>query len=477
VNLDQPVLQFTDTDAVTHRHLTEGVFVFGQTGSGKTSGPGEALAQAMLRHGYGFLVLCAKRDEKDLWLRRAHAAGRLADVRVFGVEHSHRTNILSYALRPAGTRAGGLADNAVALLMALLEARDRQGGGHGEQQFWQSSAKQQLCCGIALLCLAGVPVTFEALERLTNSAPYSPAEVTSPEWQKSSFLSSLLDKIADRGESLSAIEKNDAALVIAYWLSKFPRMDDRTRSGILATVQSIIWPFQIGPVAELCGTETNLTPEDVFRGRIVILDLPIKEYHDAGLFAQTAWKLLFQRAAEARALDEFPRPVCLYVDEAHTFLTGYDTLFQATARSSRVATVYLTQNIDSVRARFAAATGKAEAEGLLGNFNLKVFCANDHVATNRWAADLIGQEWITRSNVNANFGEGGGIGASTNEQQRHLVPPITFMRLKKGGPENGSLVDAIVFRSGRPFSATGTNHLRMAFPQGRIPTTILGGSS
>src|ERR1035438_4997174 len=55
---------------------------------------------------------------------------------------------------------------------------------------------------------------------------------------------------------------------------------------------------------------------------------------------------------------------------------------QATARSARVATVLMTQNLDSLQSQI----GKMETEALLGNFNTKIFCANDHVASNEWAA-------------------------------------------------------------------------------------------
>ena len=44
----------------TFGHSFEGLFVSGATGSGKTSGTGRATARAMLRAGYGGLVLCAK---------------------------------------------------------------------------------------------------------------------------------------------------------------------------------------------------------------------------------------------------------------------------------------------------------------------------------------------------------------------------------------------------------------------------------
>jgi type IV secretory pathway TraG/TraD family ATPase VirD4 len=131
----------------------------------------------------------------------------------------------------------------------------------------------------------------------------------------------------------------------------------------------------------------------------------------------------------------------------------------------------LTQNKDSLRSRFRGPSGDAEAEALLGNFNLKVFTCNDHTPTNEWAARLCGEEWQTRSNVNTSLRDDGNLSAGTNEQRRFLVEPLRFMRLKKGGPENQGIVESIVFRSGRPFTATGHNHLTTHFRQdGSAPT-------
>jgi type IV secretory pathway TraG/TraD family ATPase VirD4 len=170
-------------------------------------------------------------------------------------------------------------------------------------------------------------------------------------------------------------------------------------------------------------------------------------------------------AAERRDLKKYPLPVALYIDEAHLFLTDYTPLFQATARSAQVSTVMCTQNLDSIRARFPHHTGNAEAENLLGNFNLKIFCAQDHFATNEWSAKLCGEVWQTRTNVNTSFGQDGNMGAGTTDQRRLLIDPIEFVKLRKGGPDNECKVDGIVFLSGRPFAATGTNHVRVSFPQ------------
>ena len=263
---------------------------------------------------------------------------------------------------------------------------------------------------------------------------------------------------------LTVSEKIDLNVAIEYWLNEYPTTEEKTRSGVRATAKSLTFPFELNLLATLFGGESNCFPEGCSRdGAIVLLDLPVKEYPE-GAAAQILYKTVWQRAMERRDVSKEPRPVFIFTDEYQNFVTAYDPLFQATARSSRVATVVMTQNLDSIVSRFPASTGKAEAQALLGNFNLKVFCANDHVGTNEWAAKMIGEEWLTRHNVSTTLGEDGRVTAGTNEQRRFLLDPIKFMRLLKGGRENDAKVQAVCFRSGRPFS-NNRNHVTVNFNQ------------
>lgn len=461
---DRPLYQFTDADAFAVKDSFEGVAVFGATGSGKSSGPGKTLALAMLRAGFGFLVLTPKRGEAEMWIEYCRLAGRDEDLRLFGPGHPYRFNALNYLYKAPDGRGQGLTDNCVAAIMQLAELRDRNRGTGGDSQFWYDSAKQLLCSAIDLLGLAGEPVSFSGIAKVITDAAYSPEEVQSKEWQARSLLNALIDKATGRTD-LSEVARTDLGVAIEYWLATFPRMDDRTRSGITATVSSVIYSFQRGHLAQLFDTTTNLSPEDSFRGAVIVLDIPVKEYLELGQAAQVLFKLLWQRAVERRDPDKYPRPVSLFADEAQLFLTSHDALFQATARSAKVASVLLTQNIDAIRERLPANSAKTAADALLGNFHTKVFCSNDHVGTCEWAAKLVGEEWQTRSNVSASLGGEGSMSAGTVESRRFLVDPIEFSRLAKGGPEAGGRVEAIVYRSGAPFAATGTNHLTVAFPQ------------
>jgi type IV secretory pathway TraG/TraD family ATPase VirD4 len=457
----RPLLHLAENDPFTVAHSFEHLFGTGQTGGGKTTGPGQAFALAMLRHGYGFLVTTTKPGEAQQWVEWARLAGREDDVRIFSPQEPWRFSLLDYCYRQGGSRGAGETDNVVALLGELLEFKNRNGTASGDHQFWIDMAKKVLGHIIDLLACAGEPISFGGINKVLQSLPYSLEEVRSKEWQDSSFTNQLVDR-AIASSKLSAIQQKDLGLGIEYLLSVVPRMDDRLRSGIIASLDSIIYPFMRGQLGNLCGGEkSTLTPEDSFAGAIIILDVPIKEFHQTGQFIQVLWKRLWQQAAEKRDLEKFLRPLCLFSDEAQNFVTRYDPLFIATARSARIATVLMTQNLDGLQ----SAIGKSETEALLGNFNTKVFCCNAHVATNEFAAKTIGQHWGLSGSVNMSLGGQGGMSGGSNEQLKYRVEPAEFIGLKSGGEENNCLVEAIIFRSGRPFRATNSNHLRAVFSQ------------
>jgi len=109
-------------------------------------------------------------------------------------------------------------------------------------------------------------------------------------------------------------------------------------------------------------------------GKIVILDLPQKEFNELGVYAQALFKFSWQRSVERRKPVWNTRPVFLWADESQFFCNSYDVLFQTTARSARVATVYLTQNIPNYHLALGGSR-RAEpfVESLLGNLNTKIF--------------------------------------------------------------------------------------------------------
>ncbi len=122
-SLDAPLLDLSGNgaDYWTVRDSFEHTLIFGGTGSGKTSGSGSAIAYALLRAGYGGLVLCAKPDEADRWEAYAHANGRTASVIRLTPGGHYRFGFIDYLMSLPAELGGGLVDNVVDAFMTILE--------------------------------------------------------------------------------------------------------------------------------------------------------------------------------------------------------------------------------------------------------------------------------------------------------------------------------------------------------------------
>lgn len=437
----------------------EGVQIFGATGSGKSSGSGQALARAFLECGLGGLVLTAKNDEVLSWQRYAKAAGRETDLLIVGPDSPYRFNFLRYELKRAGSGAGHT-ENLVNLFCSVLEAAERkQGSGGGQDAYWQRTLKQLLRNAIDLAVLSLDDVDLPSLYRIITSAPRSVEESQDEKWQASSACFALLE--VAKGKVTEPGRLSDLELTRDFWLREFPSLAPETRSVIVSTFTSMADCFLRGLLRNLFCTDLNFTPEDTFSGKIIILNLPIKEFNELGQFAQVLFKFIWQRAVERRipagmsrdAAKATARPVFLWADESQFFVNSYDALFQSTARSSRACTVYLTQNLPSYYSAFGGHNSRSDAEAFLGNLQTKIFHANGDPATNNWAADSIGKTRQAQfyGGLSEALAKGGGINQSAGGSMvvEYVVQPQEFTMLRTGGPESDFLVDCIIFQGGR----------------------------
>src|SRR5581483_3273373 len=204
--------------------------------------------------------------------------------------------------------------------------------------------------------------------------------------------------------------------------------------------------------------ETNITPQAIEEGRIILIDLPVKEFGEIGLIANIIWKYSFQHSIERRDMKANPRGVFLWQDEAQFFWTDYDVMFQQTARASGVATFLLSQSISNFYAVAGdGQKGKAQVDSLWGNLNLKIFHANGDAATNQWVAEMVGKSRQRFMNASSSqqshdpysvlMGGGGHQSGGFSEQMDYEINPAFFAssQLRTGGPEHKFLVDAILF--------------------------------
>ncbi|PTX92330.1 TraM recognition domain-containing protein [Opitutus sp. ER46] len=467
--LDEILLSFSSSDHFTVRDACEGVQIFGGIGSGKTSGSGALLARSYLLAGLGGLVLTAKPDEADLWRQYANQTGRSKDLLVFDDRGPCRFNALEYECKRPG-RGSGITENLVELFDVLVQVASRTSAPPvGENAvFWRTQRRMLLRNSLEALRLARVPVTFENVSKLINSAPRT-AEETRDGKRKNSFCYEVFLSAVQLLEAgkMSPADAHDWEKTNHYWAHAFPVIEPRQQTTIIGSFTGMADPFQRGMLWELFGTTTTIRPEDSLNGKIIVLDLPQKLYNELGVYAQVLFKFCWQRAVERRKPDRHALPVFLWIDEAQHFVNEYDVGFQTTSRSSRVCTVLLTQNLPNYR-YYLGGDQRAQAltESLLGNLVTKIFHNNTCAVTNQYAADLFGRDWRERVSSTSSCDDGK-VRLSTNraDELRHVVEPREFAGLRKGGPENGYVVEGIIHQGGKVFGASHLNALLTEFHQ------------
>jgi hypothetical protein len=448
-------------DALSLADAKTGVLITGQTGKGKTSGPGRLLANAYLRAGFGGLVLCAKIDEADLWRKYLRETGREADCIFFGESPAHSFNFLSYESKVSGA---DLEENIVNLMIEVARITNPQGKGGENEEFWQSQRKKLLRNIVGLLLPVDGNVDLLRMNAILNSAPQDLQQARAADWRNSSALF----KYLVRAEQLigQRIREHEYRLIADYWLHEHPSTDTRTRSNVIADYTGLLDAFLRGKIYDIFCKATTVSPDEILAGKIVVVALPVAAYHEVGRYAAAIWKYLLQRASQRRKLDhpESIRPSFIWADEAQYFSSPADQIFQTVARSYRICTVFLTQNLPNYYVEFGGhEAGVHRVHSLLGNLAIKFFCGNDDTVTNEWASKTIDKTVQYRVSLNgAQTGEGHSIGLSQSEE--FDCPSRNFIGLRHGTKVNDYVVEAIAFQSGRRWS-NGRSWMKCSFKQ------------
>jgi hypothetical protein len=429
--LNLPLVHFSERrqDVWTLADACQGVVILGENGSGKTSGSGALLARKYLQAGFGGLVLAFKTDEAELWRSYLKAAGREQDGRFFSVDSEYRFNFLDYEARTSGI---DFAENLVTLLLDVASIQKRTEATGSEAHFWLPQKKKLLRNAIELLLMAGKRIHLQALYRMLIDP---------------GFLIPLLKEAQPRAPSA------EWRLIDNYWTGERVRLNPKTRDTIDADFTGMFDPLSRGKIGELFCTTTNLTPDDILAGKVVIIDIPVAKYREVGQYAALIWSMLFQRAVDRRSYQApGDRPVFLWEDEAHYFTVDQDALFQTTARSKGISVVRLTQNLPNFLDAYGR-DGKHKVDTLLGNHATKIFHRNGDPTTNEWAAKVIAKEINYKHSLSnsgsINSNQGFNASASVSEAYEDSCQPFEFIGLKNGGVKNGRIVEGILFQSGR----------------------------
>ncbi|MCZ2343628.1 MAG: TraM recognition domain-containing protein [Bacteroidales bacterium] len=468
--LDRVLLHWDAENPFTLRHLLDGgVSIFGRTGSGKTSSSGKAIGRAILRvPGSGGLICAAKPGDISMWRLMFREAGREDDLLVFSPEHPLRFNLLDYECRSGG----GITRNLAKCLMVTGEnLRSGEQDNSGDSAFWRRESERMLFCCIEIVKLATGGVSAPDLHRFLSGAAASPQDIGSE-----AFLAGFHNQCLKAAwhKPKSPMEKHDFELAKDYFLSELPNMADRTKTSIMVHVFGILHTMNQGLVRELLSTTTNVSPDDMFRGRFLFLDMPISEYAETGAFVNGAIKYATQKAILRREASDATPPVVLWLDEAHTLATSQDAHFLAQCRSHHGCMVYLSQSLPGYINAIGGEHAKAAVDALQSSVTTKIFHALGDLETAQWASGLVGKELRTFIGGSMAHPEGGvyeeltGQAKYTSNFSQHMDNTLevnAFLHnLRTGGQANDFMCDAIVLRTGEPF-ASGENFLRTSFSQ------------
>ena len=321
---DQPLFQLSsdEQDFISVRQLAEGVLITGGIGSGKSTGSAALIARNLLKTGQGGTILTAKPEETSVWQEWARQEGREQDVVLINEAGENTFNFLRYEMKRKG-RGAGYTENIVRLFTNIAEAL--QGGklGQGENAYWLMAMQQLLRNATTLLHVILGEVSVVMLQEIVQAAPISIETTLNPEWQKKNLVNQLIQEGFSKQEEIEQREPDgkwqwlDFKAAGIYFMQEYPQFGDRLRSSIVSQFTTLADMFTRRPFRQLFCDKTTVIPEMCRKeGKIIILDLPVREFSNAGRAAQIIWKMLFQQAMERDQANthDLP-PVFLYADE------------------------------------------------------------------------------------------------------------------------------------------------------------------
>ena len=461
------------------RDAIEGVQIFGGTGSGKTSGSGMILAKTYIYNGFGGLVLTVKAGDCQMWQKYTQSLGKEKKLIVVSPTTNQRFNFLNYLVNQEY--------NTVNITHVFLSALQKFNDG----DYWQNAMEQLIKNAICLLIIANGKLSIQAMYQMVINAPRNVVEVnlvfgadSSDELTDSQkYFREIIARVEAKIEqdnntsnTTTQYQKNLICeyqdLTKNYWSSEFPQMDSEPRSSIISMFTSLADNLLRGELKDILSSELvdTFNPEMTFEGNIIVLDLNIKQFRKTGKMAQLIFKTIFQMAVESKRENstnkDQMRPIFLCIDEAQFFLTQDDVLFQTTARSSKVCSVYLTQNYSNYLAFVGSNREKATVDSFLAVLQTKFFhCQSDPETNNEYVTKLLGKDYINKQSENINRSDNPTNSVSVQRVLDYKILPWELDQLSKGGKANNLIVEAFVYQSGRKWSQTKSNFGLVSFLQ------------
>lgn len=494
-NLDNPLIEFSSNSSNaswTIRHAVEGLQIFGGIGSGKSSGSGRTIALKFLKAGFGGLVLTVKPDEKETWQEYCKLTHREHDLLILEPNGKYHFNFLQYE---SDHSRESQTENVVEVLKTVIRAGEEK-NGKSDDPFWETALDMLLFNVIDLCLLAYGKLSIQTLYEIVQTIPKpekeaKPGNESSTAYHRAFIkaqqnLNTKVDrwylslskedhKYMDESGTLEREVENavpDARLynfVRQFFNENYISLSEKTRSIIDFTFSGFLFRLLREPIYSLfCRHTSNIRPEDCLNGKIILINLPVKVYQKVGRDCQILFKYIWQRAMEKRSIKDNDRPLFLWADEAQNFLHEHDADYQATARSSRISTVYISQNLPNYYGSMGGQKAEFKVKSFLGTLGTKIFHANADIETNKYASELIGEAFFEDQSSSVTVSNNFSHTTGKSLKLERLVRPEEFVRLKTGGIANNFRVEGYLHRQGDSIMK-GMNHAKMTFSQSYKP--------
>jgi type IV secretory pathway TraG/TraD family ATPase VirD4 len=410
--LDRPIIDFRNGKKATNRDMMNGLFGVADKGTGKTT-MARTLHRAMLREGYGGLVLCVKRSQVEEFLSSARAEGREEDCHVLTAGGRETMNPLAGETNP---------NEAADLIGELAEvlAEKVKGGGENDA-FWRAQLAIILRNLFTLCWFAYHRLDVIRAAELFDDRANHIAEISDPRWQETSRLAAAL-RVARISQDVGA------RLAVEYFEKSYPAHGDRLQGSLAATVGSVFDYLRRPPLREIFSGESTFSMNDLLtRRKIAVVGLPALDSVD-GRIANALTQFCFCRSA-TRSMDN--TPTFIAADECQELVNREFMRKMALLREFRVATVLLTQNLAVLDEKI----GETAREGLCALMSTKVFGHQSHEATRKWATEQIGERKMkkeTKTTGRSEANSGRTSSTAVHEQWEARVPPSRFSKLAIG---------------------------------------------
>lgn len=460
------MIRLTPWDVLTTRDLLEGILIIGNTGSGKSSTSGTILATSALRADWGIVAFTAKPDDAAYWQELCRKTGRTLDLRIVRPGGEHHFNISMHELSRSGP-VGQSTLRLAHLFTQLLCTSKRSSVENETSRFFNQMVLVTLTNVLDILVQASEPIGLDSIQRFLNHLPKSVAELDDERWHKSYAHHALAT--ADHNVTARGMpdELRLHASAAHFFLNTVPHMSDRTLGDVFSSITAEIFQLSRYPFRELLDSPRgcSFTPDMLSDGTMIVVDCSIAEWGEIGKSLTQCFKSICQHYLRRRVIcGDQTRPVLVFLDEAQLYVTREDTEFQNTCRSQRVASGFLTQSIPNLEAELG---NDAYTNSLANSLtNLIVHCTVGSTA--EWVQHRVGQAWRQMENTSYSGwtpGQSQSPNVSISESIHPQILASEFTKLRTGGAPHNNLVEALVFKAGRKFVASGLPFVRVQFRQ------------